>query len=245
MTTTAKDNIYTLIPKVMAEIGSIGKDQKNSFQGYNFRGIDDVYNAVAPALVKYGVFVVPEVIEVHEEHVETIKGKASFSVRMTVKHTFYAPDGSSVSATTRGEAMDTGDRATSKSHTDAYKQAIFKTFCIPTESATDPERDTHERAAAPAPPPARLPAKKPPTDPVALADFNATCAELSRRDMNNYPLTSDDRRGIFKAASSLARSGDLATAGAWLREHGILHADLDATGAVTSISVRMGEPQSV
>lgn len=150
MPAATKPQIYTLIPKVMADIGVIGKDRDNNYQNYKFRGIDDVYNAVSPAMVKHGIFVVPEVLSVTEEHVSTSTGKSSFSVRMDVKHTFYAPDGSSVAATTRGEAMDPGDRATSQAHTDAYKQAVFKVFCIPTEgAAADPENESHERGPAP------------------------------------------------------------------------------------------------
>lgn len=45
----------------MKEVGAIAKKDKNQAQGFNFRGIDSVVNAVSPALQKHGVIVVPSV----------------------------------------------------------------------------------------------------------------------------------------------------------------------------------------
>ena len=55
--------IHEKISAIMSEIGAIGKDQTNKSQGFKYRGIDDVMNALQPLLVKHGVFVVPEVTE--------------------------------------------------------------------------------------------------------------------------------------------------------------------------------------
>ena len=37
--------IYKQLPKAAEKIGSITKDKRNTQQGYNFRGIDDVLNS--------------------------------------------------------------------------------------------------------------------------------------------------------------------------------------------------------
>ena len=44
--------VYQLIAAVSAEIAQdgISKSRKNQQQGYSFRGIDDVYNALAPVM---------------------------------------------------------------------------------------------------------------------------------------------------------------------------------------------------
>ena len=44
--------IFQQIPKAIAEIGAIGKNKRNQQQGFQYRGIDDVYNAVSPVLAK-------------------------------------------------------------------------------------------------------------------------------------------------------------------------------------------------
>jgi len=139
--------IYSLMSRVMADIGAVGKNQTNAFDKYKFRGIDDVYNAVQPAMVKHGVFCVPDVIEQHVNQVQTSQGKPAMQVILRVKHTFYAPDGSSVSAITLGEAMDRGDKAGNKAMSAAFKYALFETFCIPTEEDKDTENHSPQIAS--------------------------------------------------------------------------------------------------
>ena len=54
-------------------------------------------------------------------------------------------DGSKVTIKTFGEAMDSGDKATNKAMSVAYKYAAFQAFCIPTEETTqDADKETHE-----------------------------------------------------------------------------------------------------
>ena len=110
-------NIYESIAAVMSDIGAVGKNSKNAQQGFMFRGIDAVMNALAPALVKNKVFMVPEILEQSREERTSVK-KDSYGNEKTsyliysickIKYTFYAYDGSSRSATGIGEGMDTGD----------------------------------------------------------------------------------------------------------------------------------------
>ena len=54
-----------------------------------------------------------------------------------IKYTFYAEDGSNVSAVVIGEGMDSGDKATNKAMSIAFKYACFQVFCIPTEEMKD------------------------------------------------------------------------------------------------------------
>ena len=137
-------NIYQTISDVMAEIGAIGKDKKNQSQGFMYRGIDAVMNALSPALVKHKLFVVPEILEQIREERTNKNGTTLIYSVCKIKYTFYAEDGSSVSATVIGEGMDSGDKATNKAMSIAFKYACFQVFCIPTEEMVDPDAEVHE-----------------------------------------------------------------------------------------------------
>lgn len=137
-------NIYESISACMKEIGAIGKDSKNITQGFMFRGIDAVMNAINPALVKNKIFIVPEVLEQTREERTNTKGTTLLYSIIKVKYTFYAEDGSSISATVIGEGMDTGDKATNKAMSIAFKYACFQVFCIPTEEMKDADYESHE-----------------------------------------------------------------------------------------------------
>lgn len=139
-------NIYEAISAVMNDVGAIGKNTKNQQQGFMFRGIDAVMNALQPALIKNHIFVVPEVLEQTREERQTSKGGTLIYSICRIKYTFYAEDGSSVSAVVIGEGMDSGDKATNKAMSIAFKYACFQVFCIPTEEMKDPDAECHEVA---------------------------------------------------------------------------------------------------
>jgi hypothetical protein len=133
--------IYAALAAAMSEVGAVGKTKKNLQQGYQFRGIDDVMAHLQPVLAKHGVVVLPEILERERETVQTKSGGTMASVRLLVKHTFYAKDGSSVAATTLGEAMDSGDKASNKAMSAALKYALTESLLVPTYEV---ERDTEE-----------------------------------------------------------------------------------------------------
>lgn len=140
----AGPQIYTAITNVMKEIGAIGKTSKNAQQGFMFRGIDAVMNAINPALIKNGIFIVPEILEQVREERQTKSGNNLIYSVCKIKYTFYAQDGSSVEAVVIGEGMDSGDKATNKAMSIAFKYACFQVFCIPTEEMVDPDAECHE-----------------------------------------------------------------------------------------------------
>lgn len=136
--------IYRAISNVMQDIGAVGKNQRNTTQGFMFRGIDAVMNAISPSLIKHKVFVVPETLEQIREERTSSKGTQLIYSICKIKYTFYAEDGSSVSAITIGEGMDSGDKATNKAMAIAFKYACFQVFCIPTEEMIDPDSESPE-----------------------------------------------------------------------------------------------------
>lgn len=136
--------IFKKLPLVMAEIGAIGKDRKNTQQGYSFRGIDDIYNAVNSALSKHGVFCIPHLEQMVREERPSKSGGVLIYTMLYMLYTFYAEDGSSLQTRLIGEAMDSGDKGCNKAMSAAQKYAFLQIFCIPTEDLKDTENETHE-----------------------------------------------------------------------------------------------------
>lgn len=148
----SKGMIFELIPKAMQKVGAIGKDSVNKTQGFKYRGIDAVYNALNPVMSELGLFIVPEILDHRREEREsekTYNGQVSkiilkYSI-LTIRYTMYAPDGSNVSCTVVGEGMDSGDKASNKAMSVAMKYACFQLFMIPTEETTiDPDQESHD-----------------------------------------------------------------------------------------------------
>lgn len=139
-------NIFESITKIMEDIPAIGKNKENSQQHFKFRGIDDVMNVMQPILAKHKVFVVPQVLEqTREERVSSKGGNLIYST-LRIKFIFYAEDGTYVEAITEGEGMDSGDKASNKAMSIAFKYALFQVFCIPTEEMIDPDQETPEES---------------------------------------------------------------------------------------------------
>ncbi len=134
--------IYKAIANVMQDIGAVGKDAVNGDDGYKYRSIDAVMNALNPAMVKNGVIAVPKVIESRREERAKKDGSGLIFSVVKVSYTFYAEDGSSVETIVIGEAMDDGDKSMNKAMSAAYKYACFQTFCIPTGEMIDSEKDS-------------------------------------------------------------------------------------------------------
>jgi len=139
--------VYQAINAVQKELSTVGitKDRTNTQgSGYKFRGIDDVYNAISPMLAKHALCILPRVLT--RECVERLSknGGALFYVTVEVEFDFVsAEDGSKHTVKTFGEAMDSGDKATNKAMSAAYKYAAFQAFSIPTESDNDADAHTH------------------------------------------------------------------------------------------------------
>ena len=134
-------SIHEAMSKVMAEIKGVPKAGWNPSQKFAFRSIDDTVEVVHNALVKHSVTMVPNVINVERSAYTTTKGSSMTSTVVTVEFTFYAQDGSCVTATMVGESADAGDKSVSKACSMALKYALFQTFMIPTGDS-DPDSET-------------------------------------------------------------------------------------------------------
>lgn len=130
-------------------VGAVTKSERNTHQGFNFRGIDAVVNAVSPAMRENGVVVFPRVIS-SEYDIVTVGAKQTQMghARVTVEYAFYACDGSNVSAIVAAESMDSGDKATAKAMSVAFRTALLQVLCLPTDE-TDPDAETFTRTYTP------------------------------------------------------------------------------------------------
>lgn len=140
----AEAKIYEAISNVMKDVGIVGKNDKNDYDKYKYRGIDAVMNALNPAMIKNKVFVTPTVMDSKREERVGSKGSNMMYTILTVKYTFFTTDGSSIECVVVGEAMDRSDKSTNKAMSAAFKYACFQTFCIPTEEMQDSETETLE-----------------------------------------------------------------------------------------------------
>ena len=144
---TEAPKVYSAIAAVQGEIAKVGisKGRKNQQQGYSFRGIDDIYGALASLLSSNGLCILPRALSRECVERQTAKGSAIFYVTVEVEFDFVSvEDGSRHVVKTYGEAMDSADKATNKAMSAAYKYACLQAFCIPTEGDNDADATTHE-----------------------------------------------------------------------------------------------------
>jgi hypothetical protein len=158
--TNQAPQVYSAICRVIFDLSheGIAKNNRNQAQGYNFRGIDDVYNVLSPLLARHELCVLPRVISREVTEKTNAKGTTLFYTVVHVEFDFVsAIDGSKHTVATVGEAMDSGDKSSNKAMSAAYKYAAFQAFAIPTEGDNDADASTHEVAKrAPAHQPAGM-----------------------------------------------------------------------------------------
>lgn len=141
--------IYKKMSAVMKDIGHVGKDQKNTAQGFKFRGVDQFVNTLYPALTKHGVFMVPRATSYTHELRDVTRGNGKAGtdkhVAIMMEYTFYAEDGSNVVVgPVPAEGLDSGDKATNKALSAALKYALIQTFSVPTEDMSEADLETPE-----------------------------------------------------------------------------------------------------
>lgn len=124
---------------VMEDVGAVDKGGYNSAQKFNFRGVDQVTNAVAPALRANGVVVAPLAVVADYRDSVNGKGTAVVEVRGTVTYRWTGPEGDFFDVTVASEARDFADKATAKFMSVAFRICLLQTLALPTD---DPDPDS-------------------------------------------------------------------------------------------------------
>lgn len=181
--------VYKAITAIQGDLAKegIGKSRKNQQQGFAYRGIDDVYAAIAPLMSKHSLCILPRVVKRDASERTSAKGGVLFYTAVTVEFDLVsAIDGSKHTVTAIGEAFDSGDKSIGKAQSYAYKAMAFMLFAIPVEGQdNDPDATSHEIKADP--------------------EINKNTAMGINNDLKNSGITPES----FLKAFSITRLGEL------------------------------------
>lgn len=223
----APANVIAALARVEGEVGGIEK--KHGGDGgiqYAFRGIDAISTIVQPLFAKYGVVVVPNVVE-HSITEITVNGRPWTDGTLVVDWNIYGPGGPQdmIRATTVGLGRDNSEKTYAKAMTQAYKNLILRLLCI-----GDPEDDTdgvtHERDAGSSGPRAAAPARN--DEPREITKAQECAAAFSSLDGEQKKLVSTHAKTL--GVTNVMRSGEHAED---------LLAFINALGSTTGIA---GDP---
>ncbi|MYX36756.1 MULTISPECIES: ERF family protein [unclassified Streptomyces] len=131
--------VFAAIAGVMADAMPVGKNQRNTQQNYQFRGIDDVMSAMAGPMRKHSLFILPVIAD----HVAERRGEKMTHVRITMRYHVYGPAGDCLIAEVPGEASDFADKATNKAQSAALKYLLFTLFMLPVDGRSIDDGDRH------------------------------------------------------------------------------------------------------
>lgn len=150
--------VVVALNRVQRDIGAIGKNRlMTQGEGFRFRGIEDVENALHPVLVRHGVVIVPQAAEHKVVHHESTRANGTSRITthvfQRIGYRVYGPMGDYIeSEGVWGEGSDFSDKATNKSSSSARKYFLMQLLSIPTEDIADSDREHepieggHERA---------------------------------------------------------------------------------------------------
>lgn len=204
-------------------VSGISKDRTNTGQGgFKFRGIDDVLNALAPLFAHERILVLPSYANRQAVDYETSKTddrgntKKSRLTNVTIEGTYKLVslvDGSElVAGPFVGEGMDSGDKATNKAMSIAYKYFAIQTFAIPVVGSEDPDYESHEPEpkARRQTEPARTPDPSPKNETVEQAIKRLASTEANRKKLKKlicdaYNVTILDQLPEEKIAEAIGR----------------------------------------
>lgn len=143
MDTEKTGKIYSALASILADVEAVKKNKSNTQQGFKYRGIDDMYNALHDSFAKNKVFISFTVKDTKTETIEQ-NSKLLFKICMLVEYRFIADDGSYISTVTYTESLDYGDKGTGKALSYALKYVLMQMFLIPTDEAKDNDSESIE-----------------------------------------------------------------------------------------------------
>lgn len=146
MTATEPLAIVAALVAVMDDVRAVEKTEVNQQQGFRYRGVDAVVDAVGPALRAHRIVVLPMVEQLDMATVEVGKQRTTMTrATVRVRYRFIVDDGSSVDAIVVGEAFDAGDKAVAKSMSVCFRTLLLQVLALPTNQP-DPDSVSYERA---------------------------------------------------------------------------------------------------
>ena len=123
------------------QCGSKGTDENRNRQrpdggnrgDFGFRGIDDVYNAPAPLLAANGLCILPRMLSRSATSARVLQARRLFYVTVEAEFDFVRAQRTKQAHRqgVRRGYMDSGDKATNKAMSAAYKYACLQAFFDP------------------------------------------------------------------------------------------------------------------
>ena len=117
------------------KVGSTGK------RNYQFRGIDDILNSLAPALVEANICLVPHYTKrevITEDGSQKILLEGYFEIISTIDNSKYTVAGF-------GESILSKDKSTGIAMSMFYKNLVIQVFCIPVKGIEDADTVTMQK----------------------------------------------------------------------------------------------------
>jgi len=124
------------VAAVSAELGAIRKDSQG--HGYNYRGIDDILNALSPLLAKHQVVIVPNLVHVETTHAPGRK-EGWTATRVQYSFEVFGPDGSSFVGGAAADGLSNQGTGPGIAASYAFKTFCIQLFCIPTHETPEAE----------------------------------------------------------------------------------------------------------
>ena len=143
---TAPRNVIEALARVQAEIGGIAKVDSDKLK-YKIRGIDQICAAAQPLLGRYGVVIVPTVLDQTVLSI-VVNGNPWTDTEVIVRWRLFGPGGVNdmIESETRGLGRDSSDKGINKAMTGAFKNLLLRVLCIG-DPADDTDGHTHEADA--------------------------------------------------------------------------------------------------
>ena len=125
------EQVYSAWTAALEQVRAVPKGDVNQGEGFKYRSIDAVMNAVHGALAAHGLAIIPEAAAQTRTEVQSRRGAAGAHLVMEVTFRVIHASGESFTAQVVGEATDYQGRCTSKAYTMALKTFLLQALCIP------------------------------------------------------------------------------------------------------------------
>lgn len=168
----AAPTLASRVADAMAETEAVSKTGENKDQGYKFASAEAILSAARGPLLARGIALMPSVLGVDEQEIQSRGGAKGSRVIIHVRFTF--TDGREMLVQDwRGEGQDYGDKAYGKAYTNAVKTFIRTAWMLPTEHDDPEASDPGQRHAV------DQPAWQRPASPARRDELNALIGETA------------------------------------------------------------------
>lgn len=142
------EQVYSAWTAALEQVRAVPKGDVNQGEGFKYRSIDAVMNAVHGALAAHSLAIIPETAAQTRTEVQSRRGAAGAHLVMDVTFRVIHASGESFTAQVTGEATDYQGRCTSKAYTMALKTFLLQALCIPLVGE-DPDGEQIDEVAPP------------------------------------------------------------------------------------------------